>query len=141
MFKQIVFVLVFFLFLGGTQGCVVSNSGAKKVNLDKIVGNWSETWGAGQETNVNYSDVYVMSKSGDKLQMSCPKRNNYRFEEINFDGRKLAFKLIIKDLKYGSEDAWVRYDLDLQDNTSTFRGTALTKAGKEAKIIWTKLAL
>lgn len=133
MFKKIIFVVFFLSVLVGMEGCTVLKP------KSSVAGEWEETWGAGEETNVDYSDVYVIAKGkGKTLKMSCPKRNNYVFENIIFDGKKLTLRLIIKDLKYGAGDAWVDYELYLQEDQQSFKGTALTKAGKKANIIWKK---
>jgi hypothetical protein len=138
MFKSFIFLLLFLSFMVGAQSCISS----KPHKDNNINGSWSENWGAGEETNVTYSDVYVIKQiTESKIEISCPKRQNYVFEEVSFDGNKVTIRLVIKDLKYGQEDSWVKYDLDLQQNKSSFVGTAQTKAGKKVKIIWTKLSL
>lgn len=101
-----------------------------------IVGSWKENWGAGEPTNVNYSDEYIISRNQkDSLAIICPSRNNYFFEKISFDDNILKVMLIIKDLKYNAGDSWVTYELTPRDN-DTLVGSALTKAGKKVKIVW-----
>jgi len=105
-------------------------------DLSTIVGNWKENWAAGGQTNVNYSDEYLISANQKgNLVILCPSRNNYFFEKISFENKILKAKLIIKDLKYNAGDSWVSYELTLQDNDMLV-GSALTKAGKKVKIIW-----
>ncbi len=109
-------------------------------NTAAISGKWEETWGVGEQTNVNYADVYIISidKQG-RANINCPQRANYLFEQTSFDGKKISTHLVIKDLKYGAGDAWVDYSLELQEDKKVFRGTALTKAGKKATISWKKI--
>ena len=135
MFKKIIGIFLLLFGMIGLEGCVISKSNTS------IVGSWAETWGVGEDTNVDYSDVYLIEKQGGNFKMTCPKRKNYLFESVSFDGKELKAKLIIKDLKYDADDTWVDYSMQLQDNQQSFKGTALTKAGKQAKILWTKLRL
>lgn len=108
--------------------------------VENITGQWEETWGVGEQTNVDYADVYVITTDKqNKPAITCPKRKNYVFEQTTFDGKRIITHLVIKDLKYGAGDAWVDYNLEIQEDKS-FKGTALTKAGKKATIIWKKIA-
>ncbi|TAH19525.1 MAG: hypothetical protein EAZ08_08535 [Cytophagales bacterium] len=118
-----------------------SLSKPQKQQLEDISGQWEETWGAGEPTNVDYADVYIITtNTQNKPTITCPKRKNYVFEQITFDGKKIITHLVIKDLKYGAGDAWVDYTLEMQEDKNSFKGTALTKAGKKATIIWKKIA-
>lgn len=134
-FNTFILVIATLLFVGCTALKPQSQSAAV------LTGKWEETWGVGEQTNVNYADVYIISvdKQG-KASIVCPQRKNYVFEQVNFDGKKITTHLLIKDLKYGAGDAWVDYSLELQDDKKVFKGTALTKAGKKASIIWKKIA-
>ncbi|SFF06037.1 hypothetical protein [Thermoflexibacter ruber] len=118
------------------SGCNLVKIKPNNSDLSSIVGSWKENWGAGEQTNVNYSDEYVISTNQKgSLAILCPSRNNYFFEKISFYDKILKVKLIIKDLKYNAGDSWVAYELTLQDN-NTLVGSALTKAGKKVKIVW-----
>jgi hypothetical protein len=77
-------------------------------DLAAISGKWEETWGVGEQTNVNYADVYIITinKQG-QASIVCPQRKNYVFEKTDFDGKKITTHLLIKDLKYDAGDAWV----------------------------------
>lgn len=128
-------VIIALLFLGS---CALLKP--KTQDLAAISGKWEETWGVGEQTNVNYADVYIITinKQG-QASIVCPQRKNYVFEKIAFDGKKITTHLLIKDLKYGAGDAWVDYSLELQDDQKVFKGTAITKAGKKAAISWKKI--
>lgn len=129
------YLIIILFFLGS---CTLIKP--QKQDLAAISGRWEETWGVGGQTNVNYADVYIINigKQGEP-SIVCPQRKNYVFEKIAFDGKKITTHLIIKDLKYGAGDAWVDYSLELQDDQRTFKGTAITKAGKKAVISWKKI--
>jgi hypothetical protein len=105
-----------------------------------LSGEWEETWGVGEKTNVDYSDVYTITiNSKGKPVINCPKRKNYQFEQTSFDGKKLLTHLIIKDLKFDAGDSWVDYTMELEAGSNNFKGSALTKAGKKASILWKKV--
>lgn len=111
----------------------------KATSTTSIAGEWEETWGVGEETNVDYSDVYLITmNSKNKPTIQCPKRKNYLFEQTTFDGKKLFTHLIIKDLKFDAGDSWVDYTMEFQEKENSFKGIALTKAGKKASIIWAR---
>jgi hypothetical protein len=126
--------IILFALILIASGCKLFNPQANPDSA--IIGSWKENWGAGEQTNVNYSDEYLISRNQkNSLAIVCPSRNNYFFEKISFEDKILKVKLIIKDLKYNAGDSWVAYELILQDN-NTLVGSALTKAGKKVKIVW-----
>jgi hypothetical protein len=134
---NIINFVVLVLIITILAGCNLSKP--KKLNT-VINGSWKENWGAGAETNVDYSDVYIINTdSKGKITISCPTRKNYQFEKISFDKKTLKTKLVIKDLKYNAGDAWVEYVLELQEDNAIFKGKALTQAGKNVEIIWDRV--
>jgi hypothetical protein len=127
---------IFIIFFLTIASCQLVKMPQKEI---EIIGKWKENWGAGSATNVSYSDEYVITTATNgSISIVCPSRKNYVFSKITYTNKNLKIKLLIKDLKYNSEDAWVEYDLTLQDN-NTLKGKALTKAGKVVNIIWDRI--
>jgi hypothetical protein len=129
-------LLVNFLVLSllGLAAC----AGARNAKL-RLVGQWKETWGVGQKTDVDYQDVYVVAlDAGGGLALSCPARPHYRFAAVAQRGGQLGFTLEVRDDKYSTGPAQIKYLLKLRPDGQAMDGTATDAEGKKFNIRWDK---
>ena len=56
------------------------------------LGKWKEYWGVGQNTDVEYNDIYLVKKKGDKYVIRCETHPEQTLENIKYKKppRKLA---------------------------------------------------
>lgn len=103
---------------------------------EAFVGAWSETWAPGEETDVDYHDLYFISVADDgTLIITCPERPNYRFPRAEAKERTLMVKLVND---YGDGDPTIiDYTLELI-SPDELRGRARTNKGKDVPIIWSR---
>lgn len=102
---------------------------------DKIVGTWKETWGVGQDTDVNYHDIYIININiWNKVQISAPDRKTYKFQNISYENRRLKFELINT-----TGDYVMPYDLVLDKGGDKMVGKARSIKGKQVNIEWNRV--
>jgi hypothetical protein len=123
-----------FLLMLGLAACV-STRNAKL----RLVGQWKETWGVGQKTDVDYQDVYVVAlDAGGGLALTCPARQHYQFAALAQSGSQFSFTLEVRDDKYSTGPAQIRYQLKLRPDGRAMDGTATDAEGKKFNIRWDK---
>jgi hypothetical protein len=90
---------------------------------EKLVGQWTEHWGKDTthpESDVTYVDTLTMAleKNG-KLRFYCAHNPHYRYDQIDFDGKKLLFRM--ENLSDSSEKFYVNFFLEMT-NENRFEG-------------------
>ena len=104
----------------------------------ELVGEWKEHWGVGMETNVNYSDLYLikLSKNGD-IVITCKNKKNYVIDKLLFDGKELSFRKQNKNYRLGK--FYVYYRLKLSDNSNWLGGPVRNNKRENDYVKWEKM--
>lgn len=101
----------------------------------KWVGNWSEVWGAGQETDVTYHDTFrIDMDAAGNITITCTNRDNYRFENIHLQRKVLTFMVVNTT---GNDH--LPYMLKINRKGDRLTGTAISIRGDETNIIWNRI--
>ena len=104
----------------------------------KLIGEWKEHWGIGQETNVDYSDIIKIQLTTDgNFVMTCLNRNNYLFDKIIFDGNELSFRE--ENTQDPNEKFYVYFKLKLNKEGNWLEGSITNSRGKTADVKWEKI--
>ena len=99
----------------------------------KLIGEWKEHWGIGQETDVNYNDIIKIQLTTDgNFVMTCMNRNNYFFDKIIFDGIELSFRE--ENTQDPNEKFYVYYKLKLSSDGKWMEGTISNSKGQTDNI-------
>jgi hypothetical protein len=108
-----------------------SFSGKKKNSFE---GYWSETWGVGQETDVDYHDKYTIAKNTDGTrEITCQSSEFYRFIDVKFDKDSLTFKII----NTSGMDT-LPYYLKLDKKGKKLKGIAYSIRDERTNIEWVR---
>lgn len=111
-----------------------SFSGKKKNKQYKFEGKWTETWGVGQKTDVNYHDRYTIAADSDgRREITCQSSDHFRFIDVVFDKDLLTFKMI----NMTGNDT-LPYVLRLNKKSSKMIGTAISVRGEKTNIEWAR---
>ncbi len=97
--------------------------------LQRFVGTWRETWGVGEETDVDFQDVYIFALAGGSLSASCPEKESYEFGAVKIDGDRLRVQLV-------NGEVIIDYDMRLAPTGQQFDGTAVTSEDIHRTIRW-----
>jgi hypothetical protein len=99
---------------------------------EALVGNWKETWGVGQVTDVTYNDIYTISLRADgELTMSCDGRPTYSFGDVLFEGNVLSVTL-------DNNGFIIDYVMTLSADGNSFTGKATTPKDT-FNILWERI--
>ena len=124
--------ILFALLLMGSISCSISHAGGKK--MSKWIGTWSETWGVGQESDVDYHDIYHITQNPGKKLMLTADKSEYRFIEVNFSRSDLTFKLINTT---GNDT--MPYVLHLEEGNDKITGYAYSIRKEKKNIAWDRV--
>ena len=111
------------------QGRPTERSAPAASPLQRFVGTWRETWGVGEETDVDYQDVYVFALAGATLSASCPEKPSYEFGAVTIDGDRLQVQLV-------NAPVVIDYDMRLAPSGQQLDGTAVTSEAVHRTIRW-----
>ncbi len=110
------------------------NSDPKK----KLIGEWKEYCGVGQETDVDYSDTYKIQLTADnEIILSCTSRDNYLFDKILFDGNELSFRK--ENTIDPNEKFYVYYKLKLSKDGEWMEGPISNSRNQTDYVKWKKI--
>lgn len=124
--------ILFVLLLIGFMSCRLSHVGGK-VN-SKWIGTWSETWGVGQKSDVDYHDIYHITKSKHGKPELTADKSEYRFIDVNFSRSDLTFKLINTT---GNDT--MPYVLHLDEGNDKITGYAYSIRKEKKNIEWDRV--
>ena len=103
-------------------------------DVKQIQGKWKEHWGTGNVTDVEYSDVFIISVNNGKIYINCENRDNYLVRKIVYDGEELSFEI----LNTYANDI-IPYLLKLSTDKKWLKGTAVSAKGKSVNVKWEKV--
>lgn len=110
------------------------NSDPKK----KLIGEWKEYWGVGQETGVDYNDtIKIQLTSDNEIILKCTNKQNFLFDKILFDGNELSFRMentSIPDKKF-----YVYYKLKLSKDRKWMEGPISNSRNQTNYVKWKKI--
>lgn len=104
----------------------------------KLIGEWKEYYGVGEETDVAYNNIYKiqLTTEGD-IVITCLTRNNYLFDKILFDGNELSYRK--ENTIYPNEKFYIYGRLKLNSNEKWLEGTVVNSRDKSSNIKWEKI--
>ena len=111
------------------QGRPTERSAPAAAGLQRFVGSWRETWGVGEETDVDFQDVYVFAIHGGALTASCPEKDSYVFGDVQVDGDRLQVQLV-------NGSVVIDYDMRFAPSGQQFDGKAVTSEDVHRTIRW-----
>lgn len=107
-----------------------------KKDYQKLTGSWKEEWGT---EDVKYNDVYRITPAGNnQLIITCENRPEYIIDKVHYDGKVLRLQVEIRDEKYRTGSAFVRYELKLMSSPPVLIGTAINHQNKTIPVKWMK---
>jgi hypothetical protein len=109
---------------------VLCSSGKGKYKFD---GKWSETWGVGQETDIDYHDQYTISKKS-AAPITCQSSDSFIFIDVEFKKDSLTFKQINTT---GNDT--MPYYLRINKKGDLLKGIAYSVRGERTNIEWAKV--
>ncbi len=105
---------------------------------EKLVGEWKEYWGVGQETNVDYNDISKIQLTTDnEIILKCTDRDNYLFDKILFDGNELSFRK--ENTIDPNEKFYVYYKLKLSKDGKWLEGPINNSRNETNYVKWEKI--
>ncbi|MEO5643950.1 MAG: hypothetical protein ABIQ40_20230 [Bacteroidia bacterium] len=115
---------------------IISCSFSGKSKNYKFEGKWSETWGVGQKTDVDYNDRYTITKNPEGVsEITCQTNEFYRFIDISIRKNQLTFKIINT-----SGNDTLPYSLQISKKGDKMKGTAYSVRGEKTNIEWIREA-
>ena len=125
------FILIF-------SGCSIFQKTSKNQPDNSLVeGTWKEYWAYDEESNVTYSDEYLIATEKKKLQIQCTTHPHYKFEQVHFDGKVLELRLINER---DPEDVYlIDYKFELDKTRKWLIGGASTNKGIQRNVKWEKI--
>lgn len=122
---------VFLVLLLLTLSSAFSTKNKKDYKFD---GNWLETWGVGQKTDVEYHDRYSIQKNTKGgHDISC-STNEYKFIDVVFRKDSLIFKCI----NLSGNDT-LPYFLQIDRKGKKIKGIAYSIRGERTNIEWKRV--
>ena len=126
--KNLLFILI-------TTTLLLSCSNDPKT---KIIGQWKEYYGIGEETDVDYNEIYKIrfGSEGD-LMITCLSYDAYLFDNIVFDSEELSFRK--ENTSDPDEKFYIYGKLKLNSKGDWFEGTMKNSRGKTSHVKWEKI--
>lgn len=113
---------------------IITCSFSGKSKKYKFEGFWSETWGVGQKTDVDYHDKYTISKNKDGArEITCQSSEHYRFIDVKFEKDSLTFKII----NTSGMDT-LPYYLQIDKKGNMMKGIAYSVRDERTNIEWVR---
>src|ERR1035437_5682453 len=95
----------------------------------KLIGEWKEYWGIGEETDVNYNSINKIQLNSDgNFVITRVTGNDYLFDKIVFDGTELSFRE--ENTSDPNEKFFVYYKLKLINDAKWMEGSIINSRGK-----------
>ena len=98
----------------------------------KLIGEWKEYWGVGQETDVTYNNIFKVQITTDgEIILKCTTKDNYLFDKVLFDGTELSFRkentsdpnekfFVYYKMKLSSDGKWMEGPINNSKNQTNF---------------------
>jgi hypothetical protein len=96
-------------------------------------GHWTENWGVGQETDIDYHDKYIIKKDEvtGMMRIWSADKDQYRFCDVSADGNVLELKLV-NTTGYDT----MPYHLVMEKGNNKMTGYAYSVHGRKMNIEW-----
>ncbi len=101
---------------------------------NSIEGRWKEYWGAGEATDIDYHDIFIINFDSENIYIDCENRCNYTIRKIVFDGEVLSFELLNK-----IADDIIPYALTISPKGKWLIGMAVDVKGYKTLVRWKKI--
>ncbi|MDQ3111487.1 MAG: hypothetical protein M3R17_16490 [Bacteroidota bacterium] len=112
---------------------IITSSFSKKEKSYTFDGKWSETWGVGQKTDIDYHDQYTIRK-GDTNPITCQSSESFVFIDVRFNKDSLTFMQV----NISGNDT-MPYYLRIDKKGKKLKGMAYSVRGERTNIEWKRV--